>query len=440
MSWGDFSIFFFRNIGIYIFPCLVLSIFIYYILFKKHIVSILDPFSLAVIGSMFGFSIVVFLRVTNTISERYFFQFIFSQSAFFIGFFILNKIAKKEMKKYHMVPCSSRATIDNTFFYIFVVISLLYISSNIAIYTISGIPLFSDESRLEFMAVGGGTGIFGRIVAVFLPVTLYMTLHCMLTIRKNIVRKIYCRFVIIIIIIIAVFTGARAAILSIASIVFIFFYLNRYDYGTIYSKFQKNQIKIFMLVLVSVTILFFFQYGSNLEQAFISLLFRLISFGDVFFMAYPYDNIESLTGTNILIIFFGDLLRTIRVLPQELIPLGMGFELFSVVTGVSDELVGPNPRHNVFGYVQFGFFGSILFSLFCGMVLSIVRTKFLFSDVTATHDRKILIMLIYRAFIPIEADPPAVTVFITNIILFFPVILIMLFFMRNINCRKMTMG
>ena len=41
----------------------------------------------------------------------------------------------------------------------------------------------------------------------------------------------------------------------------------------------------------------------------------------------------------------------------------------------TEEIRGPNPRHNVFGLVYFGYLGSFIFSYFVGYIISYTRNK-----------------------------------------------------------------
>ena len=123
-----------------------------------------------------------------------------------------------------------------------------------------------------------------------------------------------------------------------------------------------------MLILVgcflAALVVIIVQTKGSMQNAFSSMLFRIVSYGDTYYMAYPNANIEYLTSEGWFGFIFGDFLRTIRVIPTNGY-LGMGYELYDIANGTVGTLAGPNPRHNVIGYVSLGYWGSILFS-FCG--------------------------------------------------------------------------
>jgi hypothetical protein len=368
---------------------------------------------------MFGFSIVLFLKKTDAILDKYFYQYLFSQIAFFVGFLSFNKTPQFPAR-YGNIPLKC----NNRYFYIYVVSSCIYIGAHIITYLIVGIPIFAKSSRLEYVAVGGGFGIITRIISVFSPITLYLTFYFLFSSNKKIIYKMYCFAIIILICLFSIFSGSKSSILGLINSLFMFSYLNSENCGKLLLKIKKNQIKIFFFAVMGAVLVIIIQSGTNLIAAINALLFRLVSFGDTYYMAYPNGIIESLTGAHFLVVFFGDFFRTIRILPQKYMPPGMGFELSEIANKAPGILAGPNPRHNVYGYVNFGFYGSMLFSLCCGIIFNIVRNKFFRLSKDASHERKMFALIMYSGLLGLEGDPPSVIMRFNNIILLFPVIII----------------
>jgi len=233
----------------------------------------------------------------------------------------------------------------------------------------------------------------------------------------------YSYFVLFLIVVFTIFEGAKSGVLYILSLVFMILYLNRESYRKAYLKMKKNQFKLFAIATISSIIVIVVQAGNNLGGALTALMFRLVSSGDTYYMAYPNNTIESLTQSNFLVVFFGDFFRTTRVLPEEFIHLGMGFELSAIANNAPGILAGPNPRHNLFGYVHFGFWGGILFSFFCGLILNITRSRFIYLASSSSFYEKMLVMLLYLVVFRIEADPPSAIANFNNLIIFLPVII-----------------
>lgn len=113
-------------------------------------------------------------------------------------------------------------------------------------------------------------------------------------------------------------------------------------------------------------------YASGLSGAVFALLFRMQSSGDVFFMAYPHELWKTLNGGNAFYALFGGSLIALRLIPPDMVPEPLGFQLFHNATGMSG-MFGPNPRHNVFGLVYFGYWGSMLYSAIIGALMGVVR-------------------------------------------------------------------
>jgi hypothetical protein len=379
---------------------------------------------------MFGFSIVLFLKITDAIVDKYFYQYLFSQLAFFVGFLSFNRMPKPSVH-YGNVPlkCNDR------YFYIYIVSSSIYILAHIITYIVVGIPIFAESSRLEYVAVGGGFGIITRIISVFSPITLYLTFYFLFSVNKKKAHKMCCSIMIMLIFIFSIFTGSKAGILGLINSLFLFLYLNSENCGKLLLKIKKNQFKIFFFATIGAIFIIIIQSGTNMMVSINTLMFRLVSFGDTYYMAYPNRIIESLTGTHFLIVFWGDWFRTIRILPQKYMPPGMGFELSEIANKTPGILAGPNPRHNVYGYVNFDFFGSILFSLFCGFILNLVRKKFFNVSKDVSHVKKLFNLLLYSCFLALEGDPPAAITNFNNIILFFPIIIIINLILKYINSK-----
>jgi len=431
MSWGEFGIYLGKHISVYLFPCLVVSGILYYMLYRKKVISLLEPFTMSVVGSMFGFSTVLFLKITGAMNDRYFFQYLFSQAAFWTGFFAFNYTPGKSASRYDNKPLR-----ENTrYFFMYLVTSCVYILSNIVIYMVTGIPLFAKESRLEFGFVGGGFGMISRIISVFSPVCLYLTWYFLFCSKPKFSHKIYAKFMLMIVIIFTFFGGSKSAFLGIINQLYLFLLLNRDHCGRMLLKIKKYQIPIIGCGVILACVTIVIQSRGDIVSAVSALMFRFVAYGDAYYMAYPHSIIESLSKANVFIVFFGDFFRTIRVLSQEYIPPGMGFELSEIANKAPGIMTGPNPRHNVYGYVNFGFWGCVLFSLFLGLILNRVRSHAFNAQKNTTHEKKLTSILIYSSVLSLESDFPSAIMRFDNIVFLFPMILLFSLILRFINTK-----
>lgn len=87
-------------------------------------------------------------------------------------------------------------------------------------------------------------------------------------------------------------------------------------------------------------------------------------------------------------------------------------------------LQGPNARHNVFGLIYYGFFGSIFFSYCLGVVLSFIRNKLPYILRANFFGGAIFTYLMCRGA-SIDTDPMLTITYFDNIVFIIPVLFIM---------------
>jgi hypothetical protein len=191
-----------------------------------------------------------------------------------------------------------------------------------------------------------------------------------------------------------------------------------------FNKVKKYQYIITGMAVVVAVAVSLIQDSSSSGQniGLLSFLNRLILSGDVFINAYPNSVIENMEWHNPLLVIFQDFLGLFRLIYWQDAPTTLGIELYRYFDPAA-ATVGPNPRHNVFGYVYFGYVGSLFYSFLIGALLSFTRTKlFLITKPTIIHG--MLYMLIAFPTTGIEADIGSVIGYIDNaIFIVFPLII-----------------
>ena len=418
MSYYEFGLLLYDDIDKYLY-ILVGTLLVYYFFFRKIVYSLLDPFFMRLFFSAAGFSAVCFLYFSENISSFYFGQYLMTQILFYVGFFLF---ASKT--SCHLLPVSPNCKeasfkLDNRYYSFFIIISCLYIISQLYVYYVVGIPIFL-EYRLAAVGVGGGFGIINRLLSIFSLVVFYFAfVFAYTTYKKN------AWIVISFIVIFTILSGAKSAIIVIFMQLYLVYVINQDVLG---DKLYKYNSKVFLIFLVGIigAISVLFISSDSIGQALEKLFFRIASSGDTYYMAYYNDNIEQLTTTDWWIVLTGDLFRTLRIIPEERALTGLGFELSNLANGTTDVLGGPNPRINVFSYVHFGLIGSGIYSLSFGMLFGYLRKKFYMNEHTSQYRRLILFML-YNAAVKIETDPPAFIASINDMLL----ILTFFLFMEN---------
>lgn len=420
MSYYEFTILLHDKVNLYIISIICSAIF-YFFLYRNKIRSLLDPFLMAILASCIGLSVIIFLKLTENISTFFFYQYIFSQIAFLLGFFC----NKYQIRDFSIQPYSTailqphKYNISKRYYYFFIATSSIYILLKLYTYKVVGIPLFL-EYRLAAVGVGGGFGLINRIVNTFSIMTIYWALFFIQTDYKKsakIVLSFYILFIIL--------SGSKGSFLTLFQSIFVFLFINK-DLFQRQLKIYNSKAKLFFLIAFIAAIGVLFISKNNLEEAIQALVFRIVSYGDTYYLAYPNNVISRLTSSDWWVALTGDLLRTIRLIPEEKALPGMGFEIMEIANHATNVLAGPNPRHNIFGYVHFGYLGGIIYSFSCGFIMSYIYKKFYSNSIHyLSQFRRMFLFIFYIAGTSIETDPQSfVSIFNNLIIIFLPYYLI----------------
>lgn len=411
----EYGIFWFVFIGI-----------IYYIIFRKYVYSILDPFALHLVMAVGGYSTVFFMYQFDIINDYYFQSFLFTQLAFISGFLVIKPITIKSILKHQRK--NLLAETSSTYFMYYLLFAL-YIVSQFFTYYINGIPLLM-ESRLETYSGGSGFGIFGRIIEVSNIVILVVAFYNIFF--KNKSNSMFDKVVIFVVVINSILSGSKSAIIYIFFILFfvLFFNFRTANIKIVFfkNKFDKNKWWIILfatiVVLVIINIQVATKFGSdNTMNPLAVLLMRFINTGDVFFLAYPDGFINNAESANPLLALFSSLIGTFRILPWDVLPNSISLQLYQDLYH-TDLIEGPNTRHNIFGLFYFGNILSIFFSFLLGYLISYVRNK-LYFIVPPSINGMILYILLAINIVVFEADPVmAVSNFVSILIVFFPIYIV----------------
>jgi hypothetical protein len=422
MDWWNFGFLLNENIPLYI--CILLgSLILYYFLYRKTFLSILDPIAFTLFFSAFGFSVVIFLYLTDSIELRYLISYLLTQFAFVAGFFSFKSLNISAIKfEFKAI------TIEGEKYFlriVFFVSSSIYILVQLLSYKVVGIPLFLG-THVDVYNGASGWGLLGHIIDVVKPLSVTLLIYYLFNAPYSRLFNIYKYIFLCTILTFFALSDSRSEFMIIGLILFCYIILN----GAESKKYFKNLRKYEVVILsIGICFVFFTLYFQSKEQDGASglelFLFRLVSSGDVYYFAYPNKNIEFLDSSRPFLALFGDVFSTIRIIPRQNQPIVIGFQLFKLF-GHSDAIVGPNARHNVFGYVYFGFYGSIIFSYLIGLLLSFFRNK-AFYLLRKNVLGQVLFILVYLHLAVIETDPPMVITNLENLCLILPIIFIICF-------------
>jgi hypothetical protein len=353
----------------------------------------------------------------------YLWSYLLTQVAFFLGIFCFKPLKRHEI----VTPDNNRAIFEEELLLIkllFIISSAAFIVAQLLSYKLVGIPLFM-MSRTGAYADTGGLGILGHIIDVLRPATTFMLIYILFKPGNSVLFKIYLTLFGVFLLVSIGLSGSKSLFMSIGFILFIYLILNAAELKTHFFKIgtYERYLLAFGMVFVFLTILIQSNDESAPGGSMAVFLYRLVASGDVYYFSYPDGAIETIDGSKGFLALFGDILSIVRIVPRSEQPGILGLQLFQIYYD-ADLITGPNARHNVFGYVYYGFYGSILFSFLIGAVLSFVRNK-LFFALRGNVLGQIAFMFLYLNLTFIETDPPVAVAGLSNAILIFPLFVIL---------------
>jgi hypothetical protein len=349
---------------------------------------------------------------------RYLVSYLFTQIAFWAGLFTFKSLTREEiLSPSKIIEVEDQYTLEKIFF---LTVSSIYIIVQLISYKLVGIPLLLG-SHIDIYNNSGGLGIIGRVLDVFKPCSIFMLIYFLFKKGASISFRAYQYFVLAITLLFFALSGSKGEFMTLGFILFCFLILNAHRLKKYFNKLGRWEVIIIGMGLFFVFLTIVFQptengiTNNNVEF----FLFRLVSSGDAYFFAYPNHNIEHISGAHPFLALFGDIFSTVRIIPREQQPEILGLQLFRMFSNL-DIITGPNARQNVFGYVYFGFGGSIIFSYLIGLALSLVRNRLYFNFRQNTFGM-MLFVLLYINIAGIETDPPQAVSNIENVLLILPV-------------------
>jgi hypothetical protein len=358
----------FDNLIEYLLSLLIVAS-IYLMVFKKYYLSILDPFLIPVVFSAFSSTTVVFLFWIDEVSPYYYWQFVLTQSAFFLGFRIFSPIRLHRFAESEQVLSALQV---RTIKWMFLLCMLLVLPLQLFSYVQKGIPLLS-ESRLDVYSEIDSLKFVKRILETLIPLFTLLTSYFFFHNTKGIYKSL-SKLSLVFLLIFAVLSGAKSSFLSIIGIFFVFaLYSVKLGNGDLIVKFKQSHKFMILGVIFFASLIVFFGENSQLNPL-LFLAYRIAINGDIFYMTLPNGVIENFERINILTTLFSGPLQFFGFINSSMVSEPLGFQIMKF-HNPSIEFKGPNPRMNVFGYIQYGFTGSIIYALIVGMISSFLRNR-----------------------------------------------------------------
>lgn len=427
MNTFDFFGLLINNIGLYL-SVLLVVIIIYYSIFRRICNSVLDPLFIAILASIFGTSVVFFLYFTGHINHPYFLSYFFTQFAFIAGVFVIKPRRKT-------VVCEKRYLSDNRLYIksLFSFSFFFFVVSNLIVYAKLGIPILF-ESRLDLTMNAGGWGIFTRFAAISGTVAFYLFLYYTIIHKSRGLFRFMLYFYFTFHLLTLVLSGAKSSFWSLAVVFFCFLIVNRNNDNVSHMllKSRKIEWKLITVGLVFSLITILITFSNDIHEALTFLVQRFVGYGDIYWHAYPNGYIEDLPDQSPVIAVFASFLGFFRMIDPSQMPEPIGYALTKMFYSV-DFMVGPNPRHNIFGYVYLGAYLSVIYSFVLGVILSVIRASF-FKSYNGSIIYKIIIINVYIFAAGLETDINYFFFQLNNLLIVLPIILIGAYFIYLFIC------
>jgi len=379
MSYGEFGLFLDDN-SFNVILISLLSLFCYILLYKRYLFSIFDPLLFAVVATALANATVFYLYIGGQIKLQYFQSFLITELSFLCGFFIIKPLSIKS-KEYDIAPDAK--WYDSTLFIssLFYWSSIIHLFTQILTYGIMGLPILM-ESRLLTYAGGTGFGVVGRITEIAGNTGTILLFYRMFYKECKGFDKVYNYIYLLFLIFFLIVSGNKTNLIFLVYFLFLLQLCMNKLIGVkakaISKKISRVQLILFVLSIPIIFLVIYVQYTISLGsseglEAGTALLFRILSFGDIFYMTFPHEVILRMNHDNAFLQLFKDFIGIFRILPWSQLPIDCGIEIANYHNIGDAAVAGPNARYNYFAILYFGVAGQIIYCFIIGLIASLIR-------------------------------------------------------------------
>lgn len=380
-GWSIVAMSILDNLDIYLEVLFILSLLYYFLVIKNIISDVFDPLFIGLVGCTFAISVPIYMKIVGLFfSDQLLVQVLGTELSMLIGLLISSK-SKKIIKE-------PKVEMSQTFLVrICSVYGCVYFMILIMQWWQYGIPLFDFSNHQE---AAMKMGIISQLGNAALPILIF-GLYGMLFIYH---KKKYILLMILVGITLLL-SGSKGSFLSFAVGLYLF---------KVYSLKVNKSIceyrKIYWLIgsLIIFAALFTIVMSDEnltLYEAVGLLLMRLANTGDIFAYIYIYDGTyinKLLENNNFYNLYLAEFAYLFHLIPWQESASPVGFQIMRDVFSVYDVSIGPNCRYNVFFFLCFGYYGSMLASFMLGLVIG-GYTKYSCSNITFSNPYLFLMYL-----------------------------------------------
>lgn len=344
--------------------CLSVAGLISWLLFRRYIFAIFDPWLLMVLYQSIIVGSMAYYCSTGELEVKFFVYILACYFALAGGMALFYRRRISQIYTYTIVP---RHILPFT---ILLLLSLLVVN-NLIIYSLLGVPALHEGARTItfYSRLGRGGGAFYYLNTGLLLILPILSMKALVLYRQK--RIAYLALVVIALVLTGL--GGKTAFLS------LFFV-----YGTaVYYRYITQSVPIripkiawgFLLVALVVVAYTFVNvaesgYESTVFLAFIRRIINTAAGPYYYFILNAY---KGFSGLNLLSYHFSQITPYFGFRDENAVTLGMNLTLFSDLAFGTPGF-GPNPTHYVISHIALGYAG-MLYSFFLGALLSFVRYR-----------------------------------------------------------------
>lgn len=357
---------------------------ILFLLFRKYLLSIFDPFLFTILMMASSLSL--------SVDSPFFFYVLVSVLGFVTGFRIV-ELPKRNVTQINNFVDLQLLEIFTTLFFIF------YVALSIYFLKISGIPLFSDNpTEAKISRFVEGTGWIRRIL--FLSSFLLICICLLLIVSK---KKVLFSFMFVVFFLLSLLQGSKTGALGIIAV---FWYLYKQDNlwsdSVFYiKKLIKSKIK-YLIIITGVLFLWIVLKEAEIEggNPIFSIGFRLMEFGDVMLyykLQLVRDHFSNFNFVDFILYEFNSIFGMLR-LTDYYEPMGyqMVKAFWNGSSFSSDVVLGPNTVFFVRGHIFFGYIGGVVYSFVMGYLTAKIRKKIIEIRITNVFKYALAVYIFFQ--------------------------------------------
>lgn len=383
MGWVSFLASVSENISEYILIATI-CVVLYFYFFRKYFLDIFDPFTMSIFNFSMASSVVCYMFIHDMLGDTaLFYNFVFTEIAYIGGFILFKPISFKVQGRLDSSLLFLKDRFKVIIYYIYTVIYLL---NQLVVYVLYGLPIFSESTHAGFYQdakMSQAIAIAVLPVIIFLLIDRFFADQC-----RTVFSKVYDVFMLLFIFFALAVSGSKGTLLTfVYSLFFYKLYLNTFQQAPsilMNLKKIKTMYKIFFLLAISgaiLTAIFKDNAGENVsvDEAVLGIMVRVVATGDVFAHFYGNDPSSLISAENgfynLFMELFSSIVGKLGLIDSNDVKMPIGDVYWRIMGIPPGAGTGPNPRHNFFGLVLFGFYGNIIYSFLLGLVSGFVRNK-----------------------------------------------------------------